>query len=110
MAVGALISIMSIFIAPVGVLIGVPIFIFGIEIILIKRHIRLVIAWTALIYISLVFNPWMTSVPTTRGIIYNIRSGFFYLGLYIGIFQRVVGIVLIIITIKILKRKKVEQA
>jgi hypothetical protein len=69
-----------------------------------------VIAWTALIYISLVFNPWMTSVPITRGIIYNIRAGFFYLGLYIGIFQRVAGIVLIIITIKILKRKKVEQA
>jgi transcriptional regulator with XRE-family HTH domain len=109
MAVGALISIMSIFIAPVGVLIGVPIFIFGIEIILIKRNIKLVIAWTALICFVGVFNPWMTSVPSTIGIYYSIKNGFFHLGFYIGIFQRVAGIILLIITIKTLKRNRKEK-
>ena len=110
MAVGALISIMSIFTVPGGVLIGVPIFIFGIEIILIKRNIKLVIAWTALICFIGVFNPWMTFVPSTIGIYYSIKNGFFHLGLYIGVFQRLTGIILLIITIKTLKRNKVEQA
>src|SRR6056297_2501503 len=111
MAVGALICIISVFLIPAGILFGVPIFIFGIELVLIRRHIKLVISWTALIYISAVFNPWMTSVPiTTKAIIYAIKSGYFNTAsILIGVTQRVMVIILLIITVRTVKRNKMKK-
>jgi len=111
MAVGALICIISVFLIPAGILFGVPIFIFGIELVLIRRHIKLVISWTALIYISVVFNPWMTSVPkTTKAIIYAIKSGYFNTAsILIGVTQRVMVIILLIITVRTVKRNKMKK-
>jgi len=111
MAVGALICIISVFLIPAGILFGVPFFIFGIELVLIRRHIKLVISWTALIYISAVFNPWMTSVPiTTKAIIYAIKSGYFNTAsILIGVTQRVMVIILLIITVRTVKRNKMKK-
>jgi len=111
MAVGALICIISVFLIPAGILFGVPFFIFGIELVLIRRHIKLVISWTALIYISVVFNPWMTSVPkTTKAIIYAIKSGYFNTAsILIGVTQRVMVIILLIITVRTVKRNKMKK-
>ncbi len=111
MAVGALICIISVFLIPAGILFGVPFFIFGIELVLLKKYVKIVISWTALIYISVIFNPWMTSVPaSTKAIIYAIRSGYFNTAsILIGVTQRVMGIILLVITIRTVKANRTKN-
>jgi len=105
MAIGALTSILSVLTIPGGILLAIPIFIFGAELVLIQKNVKLIIGWTVFLFLIGVFNPWMTSVPISIiPFIKAIKSGYYNtFSMSIWIIQRVLGIILIIKTIKKLK-------
>lgn len=109
MTTGALIVILSLILTPLAILVGIPVFIIGMELVLLTKHVKLVVAWTVFLCLTIIFNPWMTSVPTTMGLIYCFAQGIFSFSVIISIIQKILGIILLIITIRmIIKNKKTE--
>lgn len=90
-------SIFSIY----ALLIGIIFFIIGVEWILVKTNLSLVIAWTILLISFYFFNPWTTGV-TTRWIFDAIMTNTFYSSIIIGIIQRIYGIILLLVTVRVI--------
>ena len=78
-----LVGISFIFTAYVALL-GIIVFIIGVECVLVKSNLPLVIAWTILLISVCIFNPWTTGV-TTKMIIHVIMSGKVYMSMMVGI-------------------------
>jgi transcriptional regulator with XRE-family HTH domain len=106
MTTGVLIVILSLILTPLAILVGIPVFIIGMEVVLLTKHVKLVVAWTVFFCLTIIFNPWMTSVPTTRGLIYCFAHGIFSFSVIISIIQNILGIILLIITIRMIKKNK----
>lgn len=80
-------------------LFAIIVFILGVEWVLVKSNMPLVIAWTILLISVCIFNPWTTGV-STMWIINAIMFGTVYIGIVIGIIQRVFGIIVLFVTVK----------
>lgn len=100
MAVGLLLVGISFIFTVYAALLGIIVLIIGIEWLVVKNNLPLVIAWTIFLYFVCIFNPWTSTVGTTRGIIHTIMSGTFSFSIVIGIIQRVYGVILLFVTIK----------
>lgn len=99
MAAGVLLIGISLLTPANIALLGIILFIIGVEWILVKNNLLLVIAWTLFLCTALAFNPWTTGV-TTKWIIHAILTGTVYTAITIGIIQRVFGILLLFFTVK----------
>ncbi|MHB1150750.1 MAG: helix-turn-helix domain-containing protein [Eubacteriales bacterium] len=99
MTVGLLLVGISFF-TVYAALLGIIVLIIGIEWLVVKNNLPLVIAWTIFLFFICIVNPWTSSVETTKGIIYTIMSGTFSFSIVIGIIQRVYGFILLFFTIK----------
>lgn len=100
-AVGLLLVGISFIFNMYAALLGIIVLIIGIEWLVVKNNLSLVIAWTIFLFFAGVFNPWTSSnVGTIKGIIHTIMSGTVSFSIVIGIIQRVYGAILLFVTIK----------
>ncbi|MDF2609674.1 MAG: transcriptional regulator, family [Lachnospiraceae bacterium] len=100
MAVGLLLVGISFIFTVYAALLGIIVLIIGIEWLVVKNNLSLVIAWTIFLISVCIINPWTTSVGNTKWLIQAIMVGKFTAGIVIGIIQRVYGIILLFVTIK----------
>ena len=96
-----LVGISLIFTSNAALLLGIIVFIIGLEWVLVKRNLSLVIAWTILLISVCIFNPWTTG-STTGGLIHAVMSGTFSFSIIAIIIQRIYGIILLFVTVKLM--------